>query len=106
EEYGGNTPVMYYTFDANFLDYFGTDGSNAVVQAFEVLNALTNVSSYSGNLDEFPMASQEYNYRAQALLLADLKSTTLNALMEQLGLTEPDRYTWALRDRVVGGAPG
>jgi len=26
--------------------------------------------------------------------------------MEQLGLTEPDRYTWALRDRVVGGAPG
>ncbi len=106
EEYRRNTPVMYYTFDANFLDYFVTDGSNAVVQAFEIMNSLTTVSSYSGNLDEFPMASQEYNYRAQALLLADIKSTTLNVLMEQLGLAEPERYVWTLRDRVVGGAPG
>src|SRR5438046_5427412 len=73
EEYRRNTPVMYYTFDANFLDYFGTDGSNAVVQAFEIMNSLTNVSSYSGNLDEFPMASQEYNYRGQAFLLPAMK---------------------------------
>src|SRR6266487_2426142 len=55
EEFRRNTPVMYYTFDANFLDYFGSDGSNAVVQAFEIMNALTNVSSYSQGLNEFPM---------------------------------------------------
>ena len=55
EEYRRNTPVMYYTMDVNFLEYFGTDGSNAIVQAFEMMNSLTNVSSYSGYLDEFPL---------------------------------------------------
>ena len=34
EEYRRNTPVMYYTFDANFLDYFGSNGVAAVDSAF------------------------------------------------------------------------
>src|SRR6266699_5923528 len=44
EEYRRNTPVMYYAFDANFLDYFGSNGVAAVNQAFGFYNALTNVS--------------------------------------------------------------
>lgn len=102
EEFRRNTPVMYYTFDANFLDYFGTDGSNAVVQAFEIMNALTNVSAYSQGLSEFPMEAQSRNYQAEALQLLDLKSVTLLLIVEQMGLAEPDRYTWSLHDRIMG----
>lgn len=104
EEYRRNTPVMYYTMDANFFDYFGSDGSNAIVQAFEIMNSLTNVSSYSQGLFEFPMEAQDQNYRAQALQLYDLKSFTMFLIVENLGLAEPDRYTWTLRDRVAGNA--
>src|SRR5437868_6810865 len=50
EEYRRVTPVMYYTCDANFLDFFGSNGVYAVDQAFAVLNGLTNVSSYSADL--------------------------------------------------------
>src|ERR1700744_3495445 len=55
EEYRRNTPVMYYTFDANFLDFFGSNGMVAVSGAFNILNNLTNVSSYSPTLSEFPL---------------------------------------------------
>jgi hypothetical protein len=113
EEFRRNTPVMYYTFDANFLDYFGTDGSNAIVQAFEIMNSvfnftnvdgrvITNVSDFQPDLSEFPMEVQSYNYAAQALQLLDLKSVTLLLIVEQMGLAEPDRYTWTLHDRLMG----
>lgn len=108
EEYRRNTPVIYYTFDQNFLNYFGSNGIAAVEQAFEIMNGLTNVSSYSTDLNEFPLEAQRYNFRAQALSLTDIKSTTLNLIVEQMGLAEPDRYTWTLRARSVGngGCPG
>jgi len=108
EEYRRNLPVMYYTFDQNFTDYFGTNGIDAVEQAFTIMNALTNVSSYSSNLAEFPMEATRENYLAQALNLTDVKSATLTLLAEEMGLAEPDRYTWCLHDRLVGpgGCPG
>ena len=34
EEYRHNTPVMYYTIDAPFLDYFGSNGIAAIDAAF------------------------------------------------------------------------
>ena len=43
EDYRRNTPVLYYAFDENFLDYFGSNGVWAVDQAFAILNNLTNV---------------------------------------------------------------
>lgn len=104
EEYRRNTPVMYYTFDANFLDYFGSNGVYAVEQAFAMMNALDNVSSYSSDLSEFPLEGQSHNYQADALELLDLKSVTLLLLMEQMGLAESDRYTWTLHDREPGPA--
>jgi hypothetical protein len=99
EGYRHNTPVMYYAFDESFSGYFGANGEAAVDQAFAILNNLTNVSAYSSDLTEFPLNSESVNYQAQALGLLDLKSATLSLLLEQLGLADAVRYTWALHDR-------
>jgi hypothetical protein len=99
EEYRRNTPVMYYTCDANFLDYFGLSGEAAIDQAFAILNNLTNVDSYSTNLSEFPLNTTTVNYKAQALDLLDLKSETLSLMTEQMGLADSVRYVWALHNR-------
>ncbi|HUA67803.1 MAG TPA: Ig domain-containing protein [Candidatus Saccharimonadales bacterium] len=100
EEYRRNTAVMYYGYNVNFLDYFGTNGMAAVDGAFTIMNNLSNVDAYSSSLSEFPLDSQDYNLTAQALELTDLKSFTLNLLMEQMGLAQPERYTWTLRTRI------
>jgi len=99
EGYRRNTPVIYYACDANFLDYFGSDGLNAVEQAFAILDNLTNVDSYSSSLSEFPLNTTTLNYQAQALGLLDMKSETLTVMMEQLGLADSVRYVWALHNR-------
>ena len=39
------------------------------------------------------------------LHLLDLKSVVLTLILEELGLTEPDRYIWTLRDRVCPACP-
>jgi Putative Ig domain len=102
EGYRRNTPVIYYAFDGidgSFAKFFGVNGEQAVDQAFGILNALTNVDSYSRNLVEFPLRSQSQNYRATTLRLLDLKSTTLAVMMEQMGLADAIRYTWVLHNR-------
>jgi hypothetical protein len=108
EEYRRNTPVMYYACNASFLDYFGLNGVAAVDGAFAILNnvftnnstGMTNgLDGYSPSLSEFPLNSQAINYQAQALQLLDLKSVTMGAMCEQLGLAEPERYIWTLHDR-------
>jgi hypothetical protein len=100
EEYRRNVPTNYYACDANFLDYFGSNGVAAVDGAFAILNGLTNVDSYSPSLSEFPLETRHLNYEAQALGLYDLKSWTLGVMVEQLGLCDPVRYDWTLHDRV------
>lgn len=99
EEYRRNTPVLYYAANANFLDYFGSNGVVAIDQAFAILNALTNVDSYSPGLTEFALNTEQVNYQAQALLLTDLKSETLAMMTEQLGLADAIRYVWNVRIR-------
>ena len=99
EEYRRNTPVLYYAADANFFDYFGSNGMVALDGAYALLNALTNVDSYSADLSEFPLLSWHLNYQANSLRLVDLKSETLTLMLEQLGLADAVRYTWALHDR-------
>lgn len=104
--YRRNTPVMVYAMNANFLTYYGSNGVAAVDGAYAILNSLTNVSSYSPSLSEFPLTSQHFNYTAQSLFLTDLKSVTLGLMVEQLGLADPVRYDWTLRDRVhINGDP-
>ena len=107
EGYRRNTPVMYYAYDANFLGFFGTNGEAAVDAAFTVLTttftnnptgATDGLDGYSTALTEFPLESRHFNYQAQALGLFDLKSTMLGIMMEQLGLADPVRYDWTLRE--------
>ena len=105
EEYRRNYPVIYYYFDSNFRDYFGSNGVLAVEQAISVFNSLTNVSQYSPNLTEIPAQAARENYRAEAMFLTDLKSYTLCLLCEQMGLAPPERYVWCLHDREHFGTP-
>src|SRR5206468_769402 len=74
EEYRWSVPILYYTYDPSFLDYFGAVGAAQVDSAFAILNNLTNVSSYSTELSEFPLDEARVNYTARALHLFDLKS--------------------------------
>ncbi len=101
EEFRRNIPVMYYAYDANFFDYFGTDGATSVDAAFTILNSLTNVDSYSQQLSEFPIETRQQNYQAQALGLFDLKSFTLGLMMQQVGLADPVHYSWTLHNRYL-----
>jgi hypothetical protein len=97
--YRPNTPVLFYTFTPSFGSWFGSNGEAAVQQAFDILNNVSNVDSYSPALSEFPLNSQSINYQAQALELNDLKSVTLAILLQELGLADSVRYTWVLFDR-------
>jgi hypothetical protein len=108
EGYRRNTPVMFYAADANFLDYFGSNGVVALDNAFAILNnvftntpavAAYGLDAYSPGLTEFPLNSEEINYQAQALNLTDLKSETLALMVEQLGLADAIRYVWTLHTR-------
>lgn len=102
DEYRWNIPVLYYSFDQSFLDFFGAQGVQAVEQAIAVFNGLQPVSSYDTGLTNLPLAVRRVNYSAQAQSLLDLKSTTMEYLAEQLGLGEAERYVWCLHARQVG----
>lgn len=102
EEYRINYPVVYYACDANYLEYFGSNGVYAAEQAAALFNAVTNVSGLTPELSEFPMQPYRINYQAQALTMFDLKTVAAWAISWHIGLAEPERYTWTLRDRVVG----
>ena len=89
-EYRWNVPVLTYSFDQSFLDYFGSNGVFAVEQAIQILNDLPPASQLDPAT--YPPESTRWNYAAQALGLTDVKSKTLATLLEQLGLTQPTRH--------------
>ena len=108
EEYRRNTPFLYYDYDANLSGYFGSNGEAAVDSAMAILNSVTNLDNYTNDFNnDFPLNSQQVDMTAYALDLTDLKSTALYIVMEQIGLAEPERYTWTLHYRtVVPGSQG
>lgn len=97
EEYRYTVPVIYYAIDATFADYFGARGIEEVDKAIKMIDDLPKASSMSQDLSEFPVDTARLNYKAASLNLFDLKSTTLSLVLEQLGLLEPTRFTWCLR---------
>jgi hypothetical protein len=99
EGYRWNIRTIYVGFDPSFMHFFGAQGSNAVMQALNILNDLPAMSKLHSDLREFPNDTQRVNYRAETLGIIDLKSYTLAVMMECLGLASPERYTWTLRDR-------
>ena len=101
EEFRWSAPVLYYAYDQSFLNYFGSNGVAAVDAAVAILNRLTNVSSYSTDLSEFPLEELRYNYTASAMHLYDLKSAALEVLVERLGLADPERWAWCVANRAL-----
>jgi len=93
--YRWNVPVVTYGFDQSFLDYFGTNGVAAVEGAIQILNNLPPASQIA--LTNFPFESRHINYQAHAESLVDLKSETLSLLVEHMGLAQPTRYVYVLR---------
>ena len=94
-EYRWNVPVLTYGFDQSFLNYFGTNGVTAVASAIQILNNLPPASQIV--LTNYPVFSQRINYGAQSQGLYDLKSQTLALLLEQMGLAQPTRYIFVLK---------
>src|SRR5262245_25141011 len=72
EEYRRNTPVVYYSFDESFWQYFNTNGVSAVEQAFAIYNSVGKASQL--DINDYPEDSRRVNFRAQADSLVDLKS--------------------------------
>ncbi|HZR21365.1 MAG TPA: hypothetical protein VFE51_29050 [Verrucomicrobiae bacterium] len=95
EAYRWNVPIVTYGFDQSFLDYFGSNGVWAAEAAIQIINDLPPASVLT--LTNYPTHSQQLNYTANAEGLWDLKSATLAALIEQLGLAQPTRYTCSVR---------
>ncbi len=96
--YRRNVGTIYYGFDQNFVVFYQSNGMAAVESAFGVMNALTNADKIQ--LSQFQYNTQQ-SFDARALGLLDLKSTTLWMVLEQMGLTEPVRYSWTLHDRFL-----
>lgn len=99
EEYRRNVKTIYYTYDSSFLQFFGSNGVAAVDSAVAIMNNLPNANS--ADPTQFPLDSQHLNYTASSYFLTDLKSTTLHLLVEQMGLAQPERFTWTLQDRYL-----
>jgi hypothetical protein len=105
EEYRWNLPLITYGFDESFLNYFGTNGVAEIEKALKVYNELPAFSTMSDDLSEFPLDTRRTNHRASALYLMDLRSFTLGALLEILGVGPAERFVWTLRNRVVVNIP-
>lgn len=94
-EYRWNVPVVTYSFDQSFRDYFGSNGVAAVEAAIQVLNNLPPAADLV--LTNFPTNAEAANYPAQAQSLYDLKSVALSLLVEQMGLTSPHQGIFVLK---------
>jgi hypothetical protein len=101
EEFRWNIPVLYYTYDPSFLNYFGTVGATQVDGAFAILNNLKNVSDYSTNLTEVPLEELRYNYTAMAFHLFDLKSAALEMVLTRLGPADPEHWMFCIQNRIL-----
>src|ERR1043165_2750005 len=96
-------PEISYAFDPSFINFFGTNGVQAVEDAIFLFNKeMTNFSGMSdADLRRKPRDTKRIHPTAQALGVLDLKSYAMGLLAEQLGLAGAVRWTWALRDRQV-----
>ena len=106
EQYRRNDTVIFYAYDTTYSGYFGLQGETNADLAFGIMNSFfdahsNGVDGLSATLGEFPFNSEHFNGEAQGLYLTDLKSVILHLLVEQMGLAEPERYTWTLFERFL-----
>ncbi len=96
EGYRWNVPVVTYGFDQSFVNYFGTNGVAAVQSAIQILNDLPPAST--GNPSNYFLISLLPNNLAERENLLDLKSFALALTLEHLGLAQPTRFMFTLRN--------
>jgi hypothetical protein len=105
EEWRWILPRITYAYDPSFIDFFGTNGINAIEEAIFLFNKeMTNFTALTDDqLRRKPLDTRRIHQTAQALGVLDLKSSTMGMLAEQLGLAGAERWTWALRARATVG---
>ncbi|MDB6029481.1 MAG: hypothetical protein JWM68_5704 [Verrucomicrobiales bacterium] len=96
EGYRWNIPTVTYGFDPSFVQAFGQPGIDAVEAAIQVINDLPPASEMQ--VTNYAYDTTRMNYTARSRQLVDLKSYTLCLLMQQLGLSTPERYMWTFRE--------
>jgi hypothetical protein len=99
EEYRWNVPSVHYGFTADFLNFFGVRGTEEIEKAIAILNNLPPADTL--NIDDYPLESLRMNHRAQAVGILDLKSTALQFLTVSMGIADPTRYAYTIRNRFV-----
>ena len=58
EEYRWNSPIVTYSYDESFLNYFGSNGVVAIEKGMDILNSIPSASSIKTN---YPPSSAEEN---------------------------------------------
>lgn len=94
-QYRWNVPVVTYGFDKSFVSFFGTNGVAAVESAVQILNNLPPASQIA--FTNYPFNSVSENLTAESQNLIDLKSWALPLLLEHMGLADPVRYIFVLK---------
>ncbi|MEY2408062.1 MAG: hypothetical protein QOF48_732 [Verrucomicrobiota bacterium] len=109
EGFRWNVPVIYYSFDPSFVAYFGSNGMAAVDQAMKIFNDLPKFSEITNDDSSLYIGGEvvptdsrgPQNFGLNVAGVRDLKSQAMGLVIEELGLAEPTRWTWALRGRNV-----
>jgi hypothetical protein len=106
-----NTPHLTYGFDQGFIQAFGVEGMEAIREAFRIMNdffvpedkSYVGVSSLDyardGFLNNFNTAWE--NTTARNAQIIDMKSLMLGMLVNQLGVGNPHRYAFSIRNIVA-----
>ena len=106
EEYRWNSPVLTYSYDESFLNYFGSNGVVAVEKAFDILNSIPPASSIKtsyppsssseNNLWNYPTRPDRFHARAYNNRVLDIKSYALAQLFSFMGLGYPEDSAFQL----------
>ena len=111
EEYRWNSPVVTYSYDESFLNYFGSNGVVAVEKAMGILNAIPPASSImttyppsssdGNNLWNYPTRPDRFHARAYNDRVLDIKSYALAELFGFMGLGNPEDSAFQVEFGVV-----
>ena len=111
EEYRWNSPIVTYSYDESFLNYFGSNGVVAVEKAMTILNNIPAASaikttyppasSDEENLWNYPTRPDRFHARAYNNRILDIKSYALAELFGFMGLGNPENSAYQVEFGVV-----
>jgi len=107
EFYRWNWPELTYAFDSTFVRFFGHNGMQAIHNVFEVLNDYYEPqdNSYNGvsSMDlireyDQHFSTWKFNPSANVNNIYDMETMVLGLLVNHLGLGNPHRHCFTIRD--------